>query len=158
MGFWSGIKHALNSTLGTEDFKPLDRLMYEGKALQPSDELYYLLKDYVRLNKGETLKLPFSLAFKTFGSINVSCQGTGSAASYGHFAIYKNGENIANILFGTGVSFNETKQTTISISPNDVLTFECINSSSALVANITFNNMQINAKVVDTSAISLKEG
>lgn len=157
MGFWSGIKHALNSTLGTEDFKPLDRLMYEGKALQPSDELYYLLKGYVHLSKGETLRLPFSLVFKTFGSINVSCQGTGGGATYGRFAIYKNGENIANISFGTGAVFNETKQTTISISPNDVLAFECINSSSAPATSITFNNMQINAKVVDTSVISLKE-
>ena len=26
MGFWAGIKHALNSTLGTSDFKPLDEI------------------------------------------------------------------------------------------------------------------------------------
>ena len=26
MGIWAGIKHALNSTLGTKDFKPLDEL------------------------------------------------------------------------------------------------------------------------------------
>ena len=157
MGFWSGIKHALNSTLGTEDFKPLDRLMYEGKALQPSDELYYLLKDYVYLSKGETLKLPFSLVFKTFGSINISCASNGGAGDGGRVNIYKNGDNIANISFGTGDSFNETKQTTISISPNDVLTFEFMETGTAIYNYITFQNLQINAKVVDTSVISLKE-
>ncbi len=29
MGLWAGIKHALNSTLGTSDFKPLDKLISE---------------------------------------------------------------------------------------------------------------------------------
>lgn len=29
MGLWSGIKHALNSTLGTSGFKPLDQLINE---------------------------------------------------------------------------------------------------------------------------------
>lgn len=29
MGIWAGIKHALNSTLGTSEFKPLDKLMRE---------------------------------------------------------------------------------------------------------------------------------
>lgn len=29
MGIWAGIKHALNSTLGTSQFKPLDKLMRE---------------------------------------------------------------------------------------------------------------------------------
>lgn len=27
MGIWAGIKHAVNSTLGTSNFKPLDQLM-----------------------------------------------------------------------------------------------------------------------------------
>lgn len=27
MGFWSGIKHALNSTLGTSGFSPLDKIV-----------------------------------------------------------------------------------------------------------------------------------
>lgn len=27
MGFWSGIKHALNSTLGTSSFSPLDKIV-----------------------------------------------------------------------------------------------------------------------------------
>lgn len=29
MGIWAGIKHALNSTLGTENFKPLDEIYKE---------------------------------------------------------------------------------------------------------------------------------
>ncbi len=29
MGIWAGIKYALNSTLGTADFKPLDQIMHK---------------------------------------------------------------------------------------------------------------------------------
>lgn len=29
MGFWTGIKHAINSTLGTTNFKPLDKIIDE---------------------------------------------------------------------------------------------------------------------------------
>lgn len=36
MGFWAGIKYALNSTLGTESFKPLDKIFFDGKRLEIS--------------------------------------------------------------------------------------------------------------------------
>ena len=36
MGFWAGIKYALNSTLGTENFKPLDKIFFDGKLLEIS--------------------------------------------------------------------------------------------------------------------------
>lgn len=40
MGFWVGIKRALNSTLGTKKFKPLDQIISEEKDLVASDNLY----------------------------------------------------------------------------------------------------------------------
>lgn len=45
MGFWVGIKHALNSTVGTKDFLPLDKFLkqtlLDSKRLVPSDVLYH---------------------------------------------------------------------------------------------------------------------
>lgn len=38
MGFWAGIKYALNSTLGTESFKPLDKIFFDGKRLEISSD------------------------------------------------------------------------------------------------------------------------
>lgn len=43
MGIWAGIKHALNSTLGTNDFQPLDQQIRNNKILMASNELYATL-------------------------------------------------------------------------------------------------------------------
>lgn len=40
MGIWSGIKHALNSTLGTDKFKPLNEIIDEQRDLVASDSLF----------------------------------------------------------------------------------------------------------------------
>lgn len=40
MGFWAGIKHAINSTLGTKDFISLDKLIRNQYRLVPSDNIY----------------------------------------------------------------------------------------------------------------------
>ena len=44
MGFWAEIKHAINSTIGTNKFKPLNEIIHdlywEGRELVVSDELY----------------------------------------------------------------------------------------------------------------------
>ena len=37
---WSKVKKALNSTLGTDEFKPLDKLIMGNKALKASDNFY----------------------------------------------------------------------------------------------------------------------
>lgn len=44
MGFWAEIKHALNSTLGTPNFKPLDKLFTEHLGLGATDATLKVLK------------------------------------------------------------------------------------------------------------------
>lgn len=39
MGMWTGIKHAINSTLGTADFKPLDKIIEGQRTLAASDSV-----------------------------------------------------------------------------------------------------------------------
>lgn len=41
MGIWSEIKYALNSTLGTSDFKPLDKYIESLISIVPSNDLIY---------------------------------------------------------------------------------------------------------------------
>lgn len=45
MSIWAGIKHALNSTLGTSDFKPLDQLIIGERAFVASDTAYSVMLD-----------------------------------------------------------------------------------------------------------------
>ena len=41
MGIWAGIKHSLNSTLGTNEFQPLDKLLrYGSKQFTASNDIY----------------------------------------------------------------------------------------------------------------------
>lgn len=81
MGIWAGIKHALNSTLGTSDFKPLDELIADkiakivsGKSLAASDTTYKTLsssavsvevetlsENYVKLGNSFTVNAPGSI-------------------------------------------------------------------------------------------------
>lgn len=39
MGIWAGIKHALNSTLGTSEFKSLDKIIEGQRSLAASDSV-----------------------------------------------------------------------------------------------------------------------
>lgn len=53
MGFWSGIKYALNSTLGTSDFESLDKIIKGQKSLVASDNLYCVVStEYIYTAKG----------------------------------------------------------------------------------------------------------
>ena len=41
MGIWAGIKHSLNSTLGTNEFQPLDKLLrYGSKQFTEGNDIY----------------------------------------------------------------------------------------------------------------------
>lgn len=43
MGIWTGIKHALNSTLGTDEFKPLNEIIDGQRTLAASDSVMKVL-------------------------------------------------------------------------------------------------------------------
>ena len=45
MSIWAEIKHALNSTLGTTDFKPLNEIVMQTKDLAASDYLYKVINN-----------------------------------------------------------------------------------------------------------------
>ena len=42
MSVWKEVKYALNSTLGTDDFKSLDNVVNQSKSLCASNDLYYI--------------------------------------------------------------------------------------------------------------------
>jgi hypothetical protein len=42
MGIWVGIKRALNSTLGTSTFKPLDKIILDNTRIVASDDVFFV--------------------------------------------------------------------------------------------------------------------
>ena len=89
MGLWAGIKYALNSTLGTDDFKPLDKQITDRIGLIP-DENIYTSKDLAPnttdsnlvLSRNENIKpnirelSSMSLCVNTQGQVNLKAKGS----------------------------------------------------------------------------------
>ena len=98
MGIWAEIKYALNSTVGTDLFRPLDKIINGTKVLQPSDEnlydLYTLSNDEMtsavpqkhinsfRTYLSGTVKLILKGQYRKRTSDNTSPNGTISAIIY----------------------------------------------------------------------------
>ena len=103
MGFWSGIKHALNSTLGTADFKPLDKLVdniLNGLIrFEASDEIYMTIHEQVKVTiASNTLyyNVPKEIKFNRQGSFNLAVSFADSIPSTytRKFRIHKNNEEM----------------------------------------------------------------
>ena len=118
MGLWAGIKYALNSTLGTDDFKPLDKQITDRIGLIPDENIYtskYLAPNTtdsnLELSRNENIKpnirelSSMSLCVNTQGQVNLKAIGSitcvqNEASGYNNFStnisvvvnIFKNGE------------------------------------------------------------------
>ena len=88
MGLWAGIKYALNSTLGTDDFKPLDKQITDRIGLIPDENIYtskYLApntngSDLVLSASGSVSNIrelsSMSLCVNTQGQVNLKAIGS----------------------------------------------------------------------------------
>lgn len=88
MGLWTGIKYALNSTLGTDDFKPLDKQITDRIGLIPDENIYtskYLApntngSDLVLSASGSVSNIrelsSMSLCVNTQGQVNLKAIGS----------------------------------------------------------------------------------
>ena len=136
MGLWAGIKYALNSTLGTADFKPLDKLLndliVEQTRMVASDDLYCSLENATvtgAMGVTTTLVHPQKLKMTRNGTVRfkgtLTRQNTNSTRGY--FRIYKNGEQVYEWYrdWETG-DYAETFSVDVSFAQNDVLSFELI--------------------------------
>ena len=72
MGLWAGIKHALNSTLGTSYFRPLDEIL--NRELLSSSNLYKkIFSGAISAGDdvGETVNIPVTLKMYCNGTIRL---------------------------------------------------------------------------------------
>ena len=89
MGLWAGIKYALNSTLGTDDFKPLDKQITDRIGLIPDENIYtskYLAPNTTDSNlesSSSSVSIPnirelssMSLCVNTQGQVNLKAIGS----------------------------------------------------------------------------------
>ena len=146
MGFWAGIKYALNSTIGTEDFISLDKLIKGQRTLAASDSTIAIIESS---NSGISYDIVFKKSFipKTDGVVRVIVDIAANTSS-SYFTIYENGIAITQERFYTGDN-RELVHIDIPVVKNFVYTFRPMNSVVWSVA--------IGAQIVDGSLFEVKE-
>lgn len=121
MSVWAAIKYSINSKLGTDEFKPIDKLIEElgSYSLIPSSSvLCDIYRDETEMPStktgiGNTVKINIS------GSIIVSGMARSIHPSYGgnaYLDIYKNGSKIKD----TEVSISNSSDGYVSISSSAI--------------------------------------
>lgn len=154
MSIWSAIKHSINSTLGTSDFKPLDKIITDNKSLQASDEHYYLLAD-VFDSDAKTKNLGVSVKMRETGSIKISVKIAGGTSTIKrYFDVKKNGTNAITLEWTNNTAADTEENATINFAKGDILTFVG-RTTSAL--GFRFKDIWLCGRVVDTSVIEIGE-
>ena len=102
MSIWAGIKHALNSTLGTKDFKPLDKIIsndFKNQwSMYASDDIYYPLSNLtgaVYRGESEWFYYPQKFKMNCNGSVRIKgdfFSGLNREGAMAQFAIFKNAD------------------------------------------------------------------
>lgn len=156
---WSYIKKAINSTLGTNDFEPLNELFFKNKALNASENLYYTIQgESVKVEEGTTYKIPKSIKMYNSGSITIK---SNLEAPYNgintYLKIYINDVSYKSL--STEATSSTEVSTIVSFNADDVITFEIYvawtSASSTKYGN--FSNLRICADMVDTSVMKIQE-
>ena len=106
MGIWAEIKHAINSTLGTKEFMPIDKLIKSQRTLGASDSTLIVISSSDR-NTGTTRIELGSVTSKINGSVRLLAYGGRSINSSGDKHVYvekSSGDVVAEITFSNTYS------------------------------------------------------
>ena len=126
MGIWAEIKHAINSTLGTEDFKSLDKIIRSMRSLQASDDVYMnlipLSISSVSYGKTQTFTSSQSLTAYSSGSLKLkydyTVPTTGDSGRSNKLNILINNEVVSTYNLSTSATSSNLTQTTDEIFYN----------------------------------------
>lgn len=157
MGFWSGIKHALNSTLGTADFQPLDKIIKSQKNLVADDASYYAIftgSESVSLpgGSGNTTTytdLPYKIKMKNKGSCRIKVKlQSGTSDRDAYFRVLVNGVLKETMISPTN-SFVQ-RSADIIFNYGDIITFSI---GGYRGSKPDYKDLKICGNVVDTTLI-----
>lgn len=149
MGFWVGIKRAINSTLGTSEFQSLDKIIKGQKSLIKSDNLYYSFPQvtYQNVTSGNNEVIKELIKFKCSGSCRIVAEDmTGVSMLWSR--VYINGTQVA-----TGGS--NTLSAEVNFKANDVLSIGLGESVNSQKYTVNINDLRIYADIIDNSALEI---
>ena len=152
MGLWAGIKYALNSTVGTTEFEPLDKIILGSKALKASDNFYSrILSKHLSGTVNKPIVIENLLEMKWQGSFRLRIYARGQNNT-GFIHIKRNG-NIVYTFYLDATSDYKEYSTDISFNVGDIIGLEITGIDSIYGdGEANLNYMDIYADVTDLSA------
>ena len=161
MGIWKEIKYALNSTLGTKDFKPLDELIIQQTKMVVSDEVYETFENFrfeVEKEGSLTLTYPQKLVMTRYGELKLTGILYRGIAGYvtAEFSVVKNGEVIFSFKKNRNSGDREEAfSTIIPFEPNDTIVISVYghNTSTSTEYDVGVSNMKIYGTLKETAFI-----
>ena len=142
-------KFAINSTLGTNNFEPLDKMILGQKQLLASDNVYQIVKsDTVSVTNPETLNIDL-FKLKINGSFKISVYA-GASYNDGTVRILKNGVDITSI--SVGQTDGNYASSVIIAERNDIFS---VILSAGTNGSVNVYKISILADIIDGSAIEL---
>lgn len=152
MGLWAGIKRSLNSTVGTTEFEPLDKIIKGAKGLKASDNFYSRI---LSGNFSGTADSPFVIEnlieMKWQGSFRMKIRAR-AQTNTGYVNIKKNGSIVFSLALDAVSNYTEYSQD-ISFTNGDIIGVEISGIKSSYGDGIAYlRYIDIYADVIDMSA------
>lgn len=165
MGFWSGIKHALNSTLGTSDFQSIDKMILGTKGLVESDNLYL----NTGINESFTASLSSNQVIRREVSSTIKANWSGSiklgfvantnqpSSNRTYVEVYKNDSKIYS--YPVSQTTLNVPISSIVVAKGDIIKIGFLMQTGSIADTVNFNvsvqDVKIFADLKDTSGISI---
>lgn len=123
---WAEVKHAINSTVGTSEFKSLDKMIMGNWHLVESNNVYLTETPSYSSTAG-TYALSNSFKMKASGAAKVRLLTAYATSVTCDFEIYKNGQLYkSSSRQGDGNNTNISLTVSISFETDDIFTFKLI--------------------------------
>lgn len=157
MSIWTEIKHALNSTLGTSDFKPLNEIVMQTKDLAASDYLYKVInnnevsRDRIPTHSWVTIA---SLTMHRNGSARIKFDMQSNMDSGGVRISAPNGSAYVDASSDTTAGW-VTQSANISFSKGDTIQIS-IGNDTGKTPTIKVKNMGLYAVELDITGVSVQ--
>lgn len=154
MGFWSGIKHAINSTLGTSEFQPLDKIIDGQRTLAASDSVLNVVFSGNE-TIGENYEIIGGFIPKKNGSVRVIIEYRNSSNTertfYAH--IIREEDNAVIAKNSLSIGYTQTNVLFVDVPIAAGVSYQIRLFSSNNTTYVT--SVKIGAQIVDTSLVEV---
>lgn len=160
---WGEVKSALNSTLGTSDFAPLDEMMVEKLDIINAKEAFYavvpsttVIKSYSSITLGSSNATYFEVYVpRLYGGLNmiVTAKDDGAAGYYnGTMTIYCDEKTVIQNWVPSSTSKYETKTFTLQVKAGSkIYIYGCYASISSIKFCGTMTKTTSAAMITDST-------